>query len=220
MKKTVSILAALVLTVSLAISAHAAEQESPKGGEDVKERVTLRVHEYMLSDMAKAKAGALSDEELIAMASRVDDIVREEHINAGWTEVKTKPHTAQEVRRIVEREVDPRAVSLAYMDIEQAPEELKGYILSARRETICRFEWQADGDGTCIPYGSDDDEEAKTFEISPRFSDLFPGWYEPQADLALPDWRDAPEIESGIYEAVLSASIGCSMPYDILYAAA
>ena len=136
MKKTVSILAALVLTVSLAISAHAVEQERPRGGEDVKENVTLRVHEYMFSDMTKAKARAMSDEDFIAISSRVDDIVREEHINAGWTEIKAKPHTAQEVRKIIEKEVDPRAISLAYMDIEQAPEELKDYILSARREII------------------------------------------------------------------------------------
>ena len=220
MKKTVSILAALVLTVSLAISAHAVEQERPRGGEDVKENVTLRVHEYMFSDMTKAKARALSEEDFIAMSSRVDDIVREEHINAGWTEVKTKPHTAQEVRKIIEQEVDPRAISLAYMDIEQAPEELKDYILSARREIIYRFEWLGNADKTSMPYGSEDDEDTKTFEISPRFSDLFPGWYEPRLDLVLPDWKNAPESGSGIYEAVLSASIGCSMPYNILYAAA
>ena len=170
MKKTVSILAALVLTVSLAISAHAVEQERPRGGEDVKENVTLRVHEYMFSDMTKAKARAMSDEDFIAISSRVDDIVREEHINAGWTEIKAKPHTAQEVRKIIEKEVDPRAISLAYMDIEQAPEELKDYILSARREIIYRFEWQADGDETCMPYDSDDDEDTKTFEKIGRAS--------------------------------------------------
>ncbi|WP_300683285.1 hypothetical protein [Acutalibacter sp. 1XD8-36] len=220
MKKTVSILAALILMVSLAISAHAAEQDFPKDSEDVKERVTLRVHEYMFSDMTKAKARALSDEDFIAMSSRVDDIVREEHINAGWTEVKTKPHTAQEARKVAGQEVDPRAISLAYMDIEQAPEELKVYILSARREIIYRFEWLGNADKTSMPYGSEDDEDTKTFEISPRFSDLFPGWYEPQVDLVLPDWKNAPESGSGIYEAVLSASIGCSMPYNILYAAA
>ncbi len=213
MKKTLSVLAALVLMVSFAISAHAAEQELTTDA--MKQNILLRVNEYVFSDTARTKM--LVEEDFSDVSSHVDGIVREEHLKAGWTEIRTVPHTAQEVRKIVEEVVDAQAVSLAYMDMEQAPEELKDYILSARREIIYRFEWLADGDHTSVPYGSQEDEKAKTFEISPRFSDLFPGWYEPQLDLVLPDWRDATEVEedkASFYEAVLS--VPEILPYNAL----
>lgn len=217
MKKAISILAALILIVSFAVSANAAEQGLTQDTEDMKENIMLRVNEYMFSDAARAKV--LMDEDHYDVSSHVDDIVRQEHLKAGWTETETMPHTAQEVLEIVEKEVDAQAVSLAYMDIEQAPEELKDYILSARREMIYRFEWLADGSETGIAYGSQDNEEEKTFEISPRFSDLFPGWYEPRLDLVLPDWQDAPDAVSdklSPYEEVISAPVGQVL--SIIYA--
>lgn len=187
---------ALLLAILLAIPASAtsiAEERTPDK-QTLSETITKRATDLIFQELGSiSKSSAIDTQANFSLIGQeVDSIIREEYVKAGWQETSTGPQTASEVWEAVVEEVDPKAIRLAYMDLSQAPANLHDYILSARREIIYRFDWQSDMTADNIAYGSVNNAEAKTFEITPRFSDLFPGWYEPRIDMVLPDWEDAP----------------------------
>lgn len=120
------------------------------------------------------------------------EIIRNEHQKYGWKEDSTIPNDSSEVYNYVVRYIDPKAIRLAYMDYDKASEILKEYILSARREIIYRFSWRADSTKESAGYCFISNVNDRTFAIPPRFSDLFPEWFEPELDMVLPDWAEAP----------------------------
>lgn len=190
----------LLLAILLAIPASAtsiAEERTPDK-QTLSETITKRATDLIFQELGSISRSSAIDTQanFSLIGQEVDSIIREEYVKAGWQETSTGPQTASEVWEAVVEEVDPKAIKLAYMDLSQAPANLHDYILSARREIIYRFDWQADMTADNIAYGSVDNAEAKTFEIKPRFSELFPGWYEPRLDMVLPDWKDAPVFTS------------------------
>ena len=188
MKKLFVGLLAAALAATLSVTACAADAAQGEQ-EAISTAISQRATKLIFGDRTRS---AGEDRSHAALLAQLDEIVREEHVRAGWTEVPQGPQTAEEVLAIVTETVDPKAAQLAYMDLSQAPEELKDYILSARRHIIYQFSWSGDSEEAGIHYGSDDNAAERCFSIAPRFSQLFPGWYEPNLDLELPDWKDAP----------------------------
>lgn len=196
LKKLLATTAVLAMALAFSLSAQAMENDAPAAQRDeISQNITLRVNDLLLGSRQQRAAGIAPQGEALSPSAKreyVDQIIRDEYQKNGWREVSTMPHTAAQVWETVNREMDQKAVRLAYMDLDQTPEDLKDYILSARRAVIYQFAWTADPADKTMCY-SIEPREDHTFEITPRFSDLFPGWYEPQIDLELPDWKDAPE---------------------------
>lgn len=219
-KKVCMALLVSVFAVVFAATAYAADTQKEQAYEAESDKIyqaaSQRVRAYLAEDagVSKERAGAvkLSGEQCQEIGRAIDQIMREEYEKAGWTEVISGARTAQEVYEIVSQDVDERAVKLAYMDLDNTPAELHDYILSARREIIYRFSWSADYVAGELGYGSAENPDERTFEVSPRFSDLFPGWYEPELDLELPDWKDAPNPSVDTAEkAPLAAALVSSL---------
>lgn len=196
LKKLLAATAVLALALAFSLSAQAMENDASAAQRDeISQNIALRVNDLLIGSRQQRAAGIAPQGEALSPSAKreyVDQIIRDEYQKNGWREVDTMPHTAAQVWETVNREIDQKAVRLAYMDLDQAPEDLKDYILSARRAVIYQFAWTADPAGKTMSYSIEPGED-HTFEITPRFSDLFPGWYEPQTDLELPDWKDAPE---------------------------
>lgn len=194
MKKPFLVLFVTVLAVIFATAAYASDTgaQAQPGSDVVSEHIRQRVSS-LLSEKYRGKSESLDSADFRSLDREIKAIIREEYSTAGWREVVNGPQTAQEVLDIVTEGMDPKAVRLAYLDLDTAPEALKDYILSARRSVIYQFSWEADITADTFGYGCDRDPASRTFELAPRFSDLFPGWYEPKLSLELPDWRDAPE---------------------------
>lgn len=194
MKKPFLVLLMTVLAVIFATAAYASDTgaQAQPGSDVVSENVRQRVSS-LLSEKYRGKSESLDSADFRSLDREIKAIIREEYSTAGWREVVNGPQTAQEVLDIVTEGMDPKVVRLAYLDLDTAPEALKDYILSARRSVIYQFSWEADITTDTFGYGCDCDPASRTFELAPRFSDLFPGWYEPKLSLELPDWRDAPE---------------------------
>ena len=138
----------LLLAILLAIPASAtsiAEERTPDK-QTLSETITKRATDLIFQELGSiSKSSAIDTQANFSLIGQeVDSIIREEYVKAGWQETSTGPQTASEVWEAVVEEVDPKAIRLAYMDLSQAPANLHDYILSARREIIYRFDWQAD----------------------------------------------------------------------------
>lgn len=95
-------------------------------------------------------------------------------------------------------------ISIAYMEIENASDEMRAHIIAAREEIIFSESWVADGLSCYIC-----DEDGNIKEVLPQFSDLFP------ADWDLPVLREN-ENEAEIRSEANRESVNeMSSSYDI-----
>ena len=198
MKKFFAILAAGLFVALFTTMASALEtsemlpDEIPET-ETIDNNISRNVKAFLSENVGNSKMRSSPKVDFKKLGQDVNEIIREEYQTAGWEEVISGPRTSEEVYKIVSEELGPKAVQLAYMDIDEAPGELHDYILSARRDIIYRFNWDKDFDNEFF-YSSMRNSDKHIYEIYPRFSDLFPGWTEPKVDMDLPDWKNAPDL--------------------------
>lgn len=120
-------------------------------------------------------------------SNEMEEAVRQRYLEQGYTEVIHDPGIA------LQADSPDEVLSLAYMDIEKADEEMKEKILEARNKVIDRYDWAADD---VVAYVVNDED--RTFEIDPHFSDLFPGWDLPVVNAPVEDEKSPQKGEGGI----------------------
>lgn len=99
------------------------------------------------------------------------EIIRQTFLQKGLTEAENGIE-AQSVK------VNPEVRSLAYSNADLATPEMKEKILNARKEIIYSYSWSNDlAKGVCVGYSVNLADQ--TFQIEPKFSELFPGWEVP-----------------------------------------
>lgn len=86
---------------------------------------------------------------------------------------------------------------LAYLDLDEAPAEMKDEIIEARNTIILSEDWVADG-----YYAEVYDIDGTIIRCIPQFSDLFPDWNIPVVECAKP----VPVMKIGYLESLMPNS--------------
>lgn len=128
-----------------------------------------------VEDAIEALPEGLSTDEMV-------ELIREAYLKAGYTDVSEDVSIDMQ-----SEEISDEVRELAYMDIDQADEETQAKILEARKAVIYTRSWRAD-DVVMVTA----DSLSMNFEISPKFSDLFPNW-----DLPVEEVDEEEEDEGG-----------------------
>ena len=194
MKKALFALCTAFLAAALAISASAASndglQNSTEPQVTVEETTTMEIDlddpncMEMAAVLSRAPQNLSLDEQVEWMRQTYLDAGFEDH-SPDVTVCAQSDNVSEETRK------------LAYMDIEQADEELKAKILAARKKIIYSYDWRND-DYIAMRV----DIAANVIEIPPKFSDLFPGWEIPVDESLIID--SIPD-ESNVEEETLTA---------------
>lgn len=125
-------------------------------------------------------------------------IMREHYEKMGYTEVAYTA-TLSEICDMVN--IDAEVYTLANMDIETAPPEMKADILAARNKIIFSTdEWYADSAGIIV--AKVDHEKKEWYEV-PKFSELFPGWDLPKNTVNNVETVDNSDISPALIEPLV-----------------
>lgn len=203
MKKILLSLAVALLISIVTVSASAAgELDSTEASEQ----------EAMAINSSILKTMQLIDLSELDYDTQVQ-IFRDAYLAAGWTEVN-----GDKMSR--ESNIAPETLELAYMDIDKADGELREKILAAREEVIYNHSWVNDKiEGVMM--GSVDSKN-RQFSITPKFSDLFPGWDVPKcevidAPVTVESAEEVPAPEKAADDAKATALSAARKTMDILY---
>lgn len=175
MKKILMSLAVALLISLLAVSASAAGESDPD--------LMQEANDINLSIMENMSSMDLSELDYDVQVR----MFREAYLAAGWTEVNGDIKSR-------ESDIAPETLELAYMDIDKAGGRLREKILAAREEVIYSHSWVNDTISGVMMASIDSNN--RQFSITPKFSELFPGWEVPKSEAA-----DAP-VPAGSAEEV------------------
>ena len=139
---------------------------------------------------AAAGAGPMEDMDLpegLTTDEKVE-LIRQTYLEAGYTDISEDPQTAPQSVDLPQEIYD-----LAYLDIDQADPMFRGQILEARKAVIYTRSWRADD-----VIFMNANPLARTIDIVPKFSDVFPGWDLPVEDVQPDTAGEASDAASGV----------------------
>lgn len=161
MKKILTALAAALFAALLTMTASAASESRET------EVTRQQMNEAQIEIVEKMQSLDVSSLDYDTQA----EIIRQIFADNGLTEVENGIE-AQSVK------VNSETLNLAYLNADLATPEMKEKILNARREIVYSYSWSNDlVDGVCLGYKVNLADQ--TFQIQPKFSELFPGWEVP-----------------------------------------